>query len=171
MRVWGPEVKVAGQRGSMKVHFTDLVLSKLSMPNVWKQRGIWSIRCCTGELPNVVSIFSNFIRPSEMSQTQTSLITPANQCVPASHSLCPCVFSLPTLTSLYNIWHVFEFKRPSGDSSFSMLIHPFAFFHPFCISLLIRTVGGPSSLCSPRNLPRPRRLQYSSQSAEYMNGN
>lgn len=46
----------------------------------------------------------------------------------------------------------------------------FCFFHSFCNSFLIRSVGGPSSLCS-NNLPHPHRLQYSSQSAEYMNGN
>lgn len=35
------------------------------------------------------------------------------------------------LRSLYNIWHVFEFKRSSGDSTFSMLIFSFAFSPPF----------------------------------------
>lgn len=48
-----------------------------------------------------------------------------------------------------------------------MLIFSFAFSffsHLFYISLLIRTVGGPSSHVPPR----PRRLQYSSRSADYM---
>lgn len=147
LRVWGPKIKATDQKRSRKVYLTPLILLKLPVANVWKQWGIWSIRC-TGEVLNMFSIFCNFIWPSEMSQAQASLITLANQCVPAIHSLCPCFF-LSTLTSLYNIWHVFEFKRPSGGSSFSMLIHPFVFFHLFCISFLIRTVGGPSSLCSP----------------------
>lgn len=85
--------------------------------------------------------------------------------------MCPSIPSAPVfLRSLYNIWHVFEFKRSSGDSTFSMLIfsfafsHPFFFSHLFCISLLIRAVGGPSSHVPPH----PRRLQYSSHSADYM---
>lgn len=46
--------------------------------------------------------------------------------------MCPSIPSAPVfLRSLYNIWHVFEFKRSSGDSTFSMLIFSFAFSHPF----------------------------------------
>lgn len=51
--------------------------------------------------------------------------------------MCPSIPSAPVfLRSLYNIWHVFEFKRSSGDSTFSMLIFSFAFSHPFFFSCI-----------------------------------
>lgn len=81
--------------------------------------------------------------------------------------MCPSIPSAPvSLQHLTCVWiqkvkwrlHFFHAHL------FICFLSPFFFSHLFCISLLIRAVGGPSSHVPPH----PRRLQYSSHSADYM---
>lgn len=105
---------------------------------------------------------SNFMWPTEICQASLmTLLANVSQ-----HSLCPCVFekSLQHLTCVWIQkvkWRLHFFHA----HLFICFLSPLFFLsHLFCISLLIRTVGGPSSHVPPH----PRRLQYSSHSADYM---